>query len=122
MLENIEDNNIKKDIKISGSGELKQGNTVNLKIEFDGDYEGEVRIALPNALRLSQARKEFDSNAKYYIQSNHIDYITIYKTKKCKTINLPLVVINEGSYKFENIVCTVDGVYHISNSLNLNIK
>ena len=122
MLEEISDNNVIKDIKIGLNGDMKVGNTVNLKIDFNGDYEGTVRIALPNALRLSQKQKDIDENSKYYIQNNMIDYITIYKTKKCKSINLSLVAINLGNYKFENIVCNVDGKYHISNSLNLNFK
>ena len=101
---------------------MKVGNTVKLKIDFNRDYEGTIRIALPNALRLSQKKKDINENSKYFVQNNMIDYITIYKTKKCKSINLSLTVINPGDYKFENIVCNVDGKYHISNSLNLNFK
>ena len=119
LLENVENKNIKKDIKASIAGDIKKGETVDLTITFDGNYEGEVRIALPNSLRMARSYSEFDANAKYYIQNNNIDYITIYKTKKCKTIKIPLIVTNSGNYKFENIVCTVDGVYHISNSIDL---
>ena len=110
--------------KISSSlnGDMKVGNTVKLKIDFNRDYEGTVRIALPNALRLSQKKKDINENSKYFVQNNMIDYITIYKTKKCKSINLSLAVINPGNYKFENIVCNVEGKHHISNSLNLNFK
>ena len=122
MLEEISDNNVTKDIKISLNGDMKVGNTVKLKIDFNEDYEGTVRIALPNALRLSQQERDINENSKYFIQNNMINYITIYKTKKCKSINLSLVAINLGNYKFENIVCNVDGKYHISNSLNLNFK
>ena len=122
MLEEISDNNVTKDINISLNGDMKVGNTVKLKIDFNGDYEGTVRIALPNALRLSQKEKDINENSKYYIQNNMIDYITVYKTKKCKSINLSLTVINPGNYKFENIVCNVDGKYHISNSLNLSFN
>ena len=122
MLEEISNNSVTKDIKINLNGDMKVGNTVKLKLDFNGDYDGTVRIALPNALRLSQKEKDINENSKYYIQNNMIDYITIYKTKKCKSINLSLTVINPGSYKFENIVYNVDGKYHISNSLNLNFK
>ena len=121
-LEEISNKNIKKDIKASLSGNMQIGNTVNLKIEFSGDYEGEVKVALPNSLRLSQTQKEYDENSRYYIQNNMIDYITIYKTKKCKTINLALIVVNPGKYKFENIVCNVDETYHISNSINFGVN
>ena len=122
MLEEISNNNVTKDIKISLNGDMKVGNTVKLRVDFNGEYEGTVRIALPNALRLSQKEKDIDENSKYYIQNNMIDYITVYKTKKCKSINLSLTVINPGNYKFENIVCNVDGKYHISNSLNLSFN
>ena len=122
MLEEVSNNNVIKDIKINLNGDMKVGNTLNLKIDFNGVYEGTVRIALPNALRLSQKQTDIDENSKYYIQNNRINYITIYKTKNCKSINLPVIVINQGNYKFENIVCNVEGKYHISNSLNLNFK
>lgn len=119
MLEDIKDKNISKDINISLDSNLKRGETTHLTIDFKNKYEGEVRIALPNSLRLAQNYREFDIDAKYYIQSNNIDYITIYKLKDCKQIKIPLLVTNSGSYKFENIVCNVNGVYHISNSLDL---
>ena len=122
MLEEISGNNITKDIKISLTGNYKVGSTVKLKIEFNGNYEGDLRIALPNSLRLSKAQDEINENSRYYIQNNMINYLTIYKTKKCQSITLPLTVTNQGSYKFENIVCNVGGKYHISNSLKLNFK
>ena len=121
-LEEISDKNIAKDIKISLNGKTQVGSTVNLKVEFSGNYDGEVRIALPNSLRLSKVEKTLSGDDKYYIQNNMINYITIYKTKKCKTINLPLVVTNPGKYKFENIVCNVEGIYHISNSIGFSVK
>ena len=122
MLEEISGNGITKDIKISLTGNYKVGSTVKLKIEFNGNYEGDLRIALPNSLRLSKAQDEINEISRYYIQNNMINYLTIYKTKKCQSITLPLTVTNQGSYKFENIVCNVGGKYHISNSLKLNFK
>ncbi len=122
MLEEISGSNITKDIKISLTGNYKVGSTVKLKIEFNGNYEGDLRIALPNSLRLSKAQDEINENSRYYIQNNMINYLTIYKTKKCQSITLPLTVTNQGSYKFENIVCNEGGKYHISNSLKLNFK
>ena len=35
-------------------------------------------------------------------------------------IELPLLVINEGNYKFESIVCKVDDIYHISPEFEIN--
>lgn len=121
-LENIESKDIQKDIKIQLDEDLKVGKESTLEISFDNDYEGEVRIALPNSLRLAEKYKyDIETDSNYYIQNNNIDYITLYKTKKCKYIRLKLLVINEGNYKFENIVCNDNGKYHISNSLDIKI-
>lgn len=125
LLSDLKDENIKKDIKMTEKGELKKGNTIYLQLDFDEKYEGEVRITLPNSLRLAincNLNWITDDNPKYYILNNNIDYITLYKFKNCKTIELPLFIINEGKYKMESVVSNVDGVYHISNSLDLNIK
>lgn len=114
LLENIDRDKIYKDIKVETEGILKKGNTINLVIEFDKSYEGEVKIALPNSLRLAKNYNYNNGDKDYYLQSNNIENISIYKTKNCKKIELPLLVINEGNYKFESIVCKVDDVYHIS--------
>ena len=82
MLEEISGNNITKDIKISLTGNYKVGSTVKLKIEFNGNYEGDLRIALPNSLRLSKAQDEINEISRYYIQNNLINYLTIYKSYK----------------------------------------
>ena len=37
-------------------------------------------------------------------------------------MEIKLLVTCEGSYKFENIVCNEDGIYHLSNSLDINIS
>ena len=47
------------------------------------------------------------------------DYITIYKFEDCKSIKLPLVVVNEGKYKFESIVALVNGIYYITSHYDL---
>ena len=120
-LDNIESKNISKDIKISLSGNLKKGNTVTLNIAFNKVIEGEVKVSLPNCLRLAKEGNEYDYN-KYYLMSNKIDYITFYKTKKTNTMQIPLIITSEGEYKLENIVIQVDGKYYISNSIDLKIK
>lgn len=125
-LENIDNNNVKKDIKISIDKNVKYGNVVNLNVEFSGKYEGEVRIALPNSLRLSQDYNELIDDAYgdkgYYIQSNYLEYITVYKEKKCTSMKIPLIATNEGNYKLESVVCNSDGTYHISNSLDVTVN
>ena len=118
LLDNIEGENISKDIKINLNGEFKKGNTVTLSVDFDNNIEGEVRIALPNSLRLILDNYDYK---QYYLMSNQIDYVTFYKTKNCNKMEVPLIVSSDGEYKFENIVCNYNGIYHISNSLDFNI-
>ena len=119
LLENIESKNISKDIDIKINGKMKKGNEITLVVEFDDKYEGDIRIALPNSLRLAQ--KDYNYN-KYYLINNQIDYVTFYKSKNTTKMEIPLIVALEGNYKFENIVSLYDGVYHISNSLDLEIS
>ena len=121
LLENIDKDKISKDIKIKTQGDLKKGNTINLVIEFDKSYEGEVKIALPNSLRLAKNYNYNNRDNDYYLQSNNIENISIYKAKKCSKIELPLLVINKGNYKFESIVCKVDDIYHISPEFEIDI-
>jgi len=42
--------------------------------------------------------------------------------KECKSIILPLLVINAGNYKFESIVCKAENTYHISEPFELNLE
>ena len=119
-LDNIEDENISKDINININGELKKGNTVTLVVEFENQFEGSVRIALPNSLRLAENYR-YKENQKYYLQNNQIDYVTFFKQKECTRMEIPLIVAYEGNYNFENIVCNTEGAYHISNSIDLSI-
>lgn len=120
LLDNIEADNISKDIKININEELKKGNTVKLQVELPSDLEGKIRIALPNSLRLAE-NYTYKPNQKYYMQSNKIDYVVFFKQKDCTKMEIPLLVTYEGNYKFENIVCNMEGIYHISNSIDLNI-
>lgn len=119
LIENIKSDKIKKDININLKGDLKKGNSVTLEINFNEKYEGEIRIALPNSLRL--AEKEYDYN-KYYLTNNQIDYVTFYKNENTTRMEIPLLVTLEGNYRFENIVCVYNGMYHISNSLDFTVK
>lgn len=120
-LDNIEAENIVRDMNISISGELKKGNTVTLVVEFANQFEGPVRIALPNSLRLAENYR-YKANQKYYLQNNQIDYVTFFKQKECTKMEISLIVTYEGNYKLENIVCNIEGIYHISNSLDLKIS
>ena len=119
LIENIKSDKIKKDISINLKGDLKKGNSVTLEINFNEKYDGEIRIALPNSLRL--AEKEYDYN-KYYLTNNQIAYVTFYKNENTTRMEIPLLVTLEGNYRFENIVCVYNGMYHISNSLDFTVK
>ena len=123
LLDNIEAENISKDIKISTNGDMKKGNTVTLVVEFTNKFEGPVRISLPNSLRVARIPSGYNyAHDEYYVQNNQIDYITLFKKKECTRIEIPLDITYEGSYKFENVVCNINGIYHISNSIELNIS
>ena len=117
LLENIESENVVEDMSIKITRNLKKNSTVSLQINFNDKDAKELRIALPNSLRLAHT----ENSKGYWIMNNAIDYISVYKQKGYSTINIPLMVINEGNYKFENIVNNQNGTYHISNSLDLNI-
>ena len=121
LLENVNSKNISKDINIKINGKLKKNSNITLIVTFDKNIEGEVKIALPNSLRLAQSNSEYNYN-KYYLVNNQIDYITFFKNKKCSKMEIPLIVTAEGNYKFENIVTNYNGIYHISNSMNLKIE
>ena len=119
QLDEIESENIVNDVEISINGDLEKNNIVTLEIKLTQDIEGNIRIALPNSLRLID--KEYDYN-EYYLTNNQIDYITIFKTKNCDTIEIPLIVTSGGNYVFENVIIQNNGIYHVSNSLELNIN
>ena len=118
LLENIESENISEDMSIKIIGNLKKNSTIYLQINCNDTEAKELRIALPNSLRLANTE-----NLKgYWIMNNAIDYISVYKQKGYSSIKIPLIVTLDGNYKFENIVNNQNGIYHISNSLDLNIK
>ena len=99
-----------------------EGNELNLHIQFPNDYEGNVRIALPNSLRLARNyRASYSSGNRYYLKDNKIHYITFYKGANCYSMDIPLIITCYGNYKFEPIILTAEGRYYISNSLDLNI-
>ena len=123
-LENINSDKVSKDITIKIKGDVKKNKQITLVIDFSKikNTEGEVQIALPNNLRLAKDynKGEDDYYKKYYLSSNRIDYLTYYKQKDCNEIKIPLMVTTEGNFTFENIVFTIgDGIYHISNSLEI---
>ena len=118
LLENIESENISEDMSIKIIGNLKKNSTIYLQINCNDTEAKELRIALPNSLRLANTE-----NLKgYWIMNNAIDYISVYKQKGYSSIKIPLIVTLDGNYKFENIVNNQNGIYHISNSLDLDIK
>ena len=118
LLENIESENVSEDISIKITGNLKKNSTIYLQINCNDTEAKELRIALPNSLRLANTE-----NLKgYWIMNNAIDYISVYKQKGYSSIKIPLIVTLDGNYKFENIVNNQNGIYHISNSLDLDIK
>lgn len=120
-LEDVSGKDITKNMKIKINGDLKKNNVVKLVINFEDAKERNLRISLPNSLRLAQNYNYYDEKRPYFVVNNNIDYITLSKFKGKKKIEIPLVVTLDGNYKFENVVSVDDGKYYISNSLNLDI-
>ena len=123
-LENVNSDKVSKDITIKLDGDIKKNNEVTLVIDMKKlkNEEGEVRIALPNSLRLAREYNKNESGyyKNYYLENNRIEYVTFYKQKDCSQLRIPLLVTLDGNYEFENVVFTTgDGIYHISNSLEI---
>ena len=121
LLENAENENISKDITIKFDGKIEKENNVNLVINFNklSKESGEIRIALPNSLRLAKENSNY--NKGYFVEYNGIEFLRIYKNENTSSIKIPLLVTLEGNYKFESIVFTEsngNGICHISNSID----
>ena len=125
----IENTAFTEDIKITGKGKPIVGNTIKLSIDFESnqkalygvEYEGIIKIALPNSLRLALNTNDYIFDNGCYIVENNIETISVFKPYDCVKIELPLLVTNEGKYKIENIICKTDEDYHISNELEFEV-
>ena len=118
----IDENNIKKDLSISlFDSNATIGQTVYLNIDlskFSG--AGNLKVYLPNAFRLAG---EVKSDKGVYLSANRGEYLVLYVTEDhSNKASIPLYVTYPGSYKFEEIILKQDETYHISNSINVNIK
>lgn len=118
MLDNIDSDNVIEDISIKINGDLTKNSIVYLQINFNDIESKELKIALPNSLRLAYT----NTSKEYWIMNNAIDYILVHKQKGYSRVEIPLMVAFEGNYKFENIMNNKNGIYHISNSLELDIE
>ena len=120
-IEYADSENIEKSTKISLDGEIKKGKTITLNIDFKSSASGDVRIALPNSLRLA---KNYTSNNKnvdnYYLKTNKIEYIVFYKKSGCTHIEIPLLVALDGNYKFESVIFSPDE--EDNNEVSINSK
>ena len=71
---------------------MKKNSTIYLQINCNDTEAKELRIALPNSLRLANTE-----NLKgYWIMNNAIDYISVYKQKGYSSIKIPLIVTLDG--------------------------
>lgn len=123
LLDNIAKENIQKDINIRIDGELKKGNIVTLFIDCENEFEGNIKIVLPNSLRLAKNyNNQYNEDTDYYLQNDKINYVTFFKKGECTSMEIPLLVSDEGEYKLESVVGIENELYHISNSIDLNIE
>ncbi len=121
-IDQIESNNIKKNIKISlDKNNLYVGQTVNLKVDLSNikNITGNMKVYLPNCLRFSGDV----SGTGAYLNANRGEYIIVHINKKhASTITIPLYITYPGNYKMEEVILKVDDNYYISNSIDVNVK
>lgn len=119
----IDENNIKKDITISLSNKnISVGQSVDLVLDLSklGKISGNLKIYLPNSMRLSG---NMSSTKGVYLNANRGEYLIIYVSEDhSSTARIPLYVTYPGNYKIEEVILKIDDQYHISNSLDVNIK
>ncbi len=117
----IEEKNIKNDLSISMSNSnISLGQTVSLNIDLSKFKDsGNLKIYLPNSLRLAGSV----DNAGVYLSANRGEYLVLYVSETHgKKVSIPLYVTYPGKYKIEEIILKNGDTYHISNSLDVNIK
>ena len=119
-IEYADSENIEKTTKISLDGEIKKGKTITLNIDFESFASGDVRIALPNSLRLAKNYTFKNKYVDYYLKTNKIDYIVFYKKSGCTHMEIPLLVTADGNYKFESVIFMPDE--EDSNEVSINSK
>ena len=118
----IDENNIKKDLSISlSSSNPSLGQRVSLNIDlskFKGS--GNLKIYLPNSFRLAG---DVESSKGVYLNANRGEYLILYVSNDhAAKASIPLYITYPGNYKIEEIILKQDEIYHISNSIDVNIK
>lgn len=123
-IDNIDDDSIKKDIKVSMKKSINKNDTVKLNVKYTKttkDYV-DLKIAIPNGLSLNA--EEVNLGEHIYISARYNSYIilTIDSSVKNVNINLPFTAVNDGKYVFEPVTILENNIYHVSSQMNINIK
>jgi len=119
-IKEVAEENIKKNIQMSlDSTNLSVGKSVNLKLNISKISSGNIKIYLPNSLKLSSNT----SNKGAYISANRGEYIILSISKDHDgVVSIPLYVTYPGEYTLEEVIMKEDNNYYISNSLTFNVK
>ena len=123
-IDELNEKSIKKDVTVSLNKSLKKNETTTLKVKYNNSSKDdgyEIKIALPHGLSIDEESIKLPDYV--YLDKTNREYVSIYVSrKKSISLNIPITAINEGKYVFEPVVIYNNGIYHISNKINLNIS
>ena len=119
-IKEVTEENIKKNIEMSlDNNNLSVGQSVNLVLNVSNINSGNIKVYLPNSLRLSGNI----SNKGAYISANRGEYIVLSIGKEHDGIvSIPLYITYPGEYSIEEVIMKVENDYYISNPLTFNVK
>ena len=119
-IKEVAEEKIKKIIEMSlDNNDLSVGQSVNLVLNVSNINSGNIKVYLPNSLRLSGNI----SNNGTYISANRGEYIVLFIGKEHDGIvKIPLYVTYPGEYNMEEIIMKIDNDYYISNPITFTVK
>lgn len=87
--------------------------TVDLSsvVARDGEWNGTVKVALPNCFRE-------DSNGT----SNESNIVSVRANEENSTVTIPLIAVAPGNYILEPVIFTLDGVNYYSEAIEITIE
>ncbi|MBQ2659867.1 Ig-like domain-containing protein [Candidatus Saccharibacteria bacterium] len=116
--------NYSEDLSIRLEGDKIANETATLVIDvstLSGETRnGELNIALPSSLKFSAT---FSAANGLYLSRNNNEYVKLNLSERYQPdeIRIPLYVATSGNYEIEPIVFVEHGIYHISNSVVVDL-
>ena len=119
-IKEVAEENIKQEIEMYlDEDNLSVGKTVNLVLNVSSLSSGNIKVYLPNSLKVSGRT----TNKGAYISANRGEYIVLYLgVEHDDVVSIPLYVTYPGEYNIEEVVMKVDNDYYISNALTFNVE